>query len=195
MASSGYINNNPGNLGYPNGASPEDWEGWTGTTYVTADGNINYVFSDMVYGLRALMVVIDNKIKSGLSDIESIYLDYRGLDATPSNIQSVQANCDIIRSFFSNGNTFQNEDAVIDQSDTSILAISKGIVKTEIPEYNDITTAQWQSALNYYDSGDYSSSPSLSSASSSSTGIYVIGVGLLIILGSFFLGSFFVRKK
>lgn len=182
----GYEHNNYGNLGFPDGAKPDDWEGWSGQTYKSGDGNNNYIFTDPVYGLRALITVINNKIKKGLTNIEDLYLSYRGLPFNNNNVKDTYQNANIIKSQFPNGASFGVEDDILTQSDSDLLNLAKGIVKTEIPEYNKITADQWQQAINYFNSGDFT--PSSSSDGSSKTGLYIV-LGLAALGAAFWFLS------
>ena len=159
--SSGYKNNNAGNLI----KTSDKWEGMSPTTFTTADGNVNVQFQDMIYGLRALMKVIHTKISNGcnLYELVSQYAPYADSDSYMQVINEYGDDIDIRH----------NADQLPD-NDKTILQIAQGIVQNEIPEYKNITSDMWQQALDYYNGNghtynpDYDYRPDSSSVSSTS---------------------------
>ena len=57
--STGFNNNNYGNINYYG----TDWEGSTGQTTTTSDGEKNIIFRNGVYSIRALMEILTSYIK------------------------------------------------------------------------------------------------------------------------------------
>lgn len=180
----GFSNNNPGNLA----KTSDNWEGATGVTYKTGDGNDNVQFQDMVFGLRALMTVIDNKIeKDGLSNMLDLIKSYapnaNGLDYRY-----------VISKYLPYGFNYDN----IDPTDENIGNIAKGIVENEIPEWNQINEDIWSTALNYYKGGSHTYNPDYDARdikANSPANTSASFAPIFILLGLIAAGVMFFKKK
>jgi len=143
--STGWKNNNYGNINYYG----TDWEGSTGATTTTADGEKNIVFRNGVYGIRALMEVLTSKINRykflNISDL------LRNYSPKQSDVDRTKRATYIANKYFNNA---LPEDDILNLSDHDILGLTKGIIETEIPEWNQIPSNYWDIALRYYNSGD-----------------------------------------
>ena len=140
--STGYNNNNYGNINYYG----TDWEGATGYTY-TADGEKNIVFANPIYGIRALMVVISNKIKNGYTTLITFLKDYSPYQSEDERYK---------RAVYIANNYFNTnvQGVKLDLGDDCIERLSKGIIATEIPEFNSIPQTYYDVALRYLNSGN-----------------------------------------
>jgi hypothetical protein len=142
----GYKNNNPGNINY----AGQDWEGSTGLTIRTADGQKNIVFINMIYGIRALMVLMHTYISTdGIYNIADIL---RRFSPNQSESERQQRASYIANTYFNGART---EDDILDLSDHTIMGLTKGIIDTEIsPDDKLIPNTYYDVALRYYNSGD-----------------------------------------
>ena len=146
MASKGFLNNNYGNIIYMNGT---DWEGSTGITYTTGDGNENVQFRNGVYGIRALMVIINTFIsKHNIYNISDILRRY----SPKQSDEDIDKRARLISKKYFNGAL--PEDDILDLGDKPILGLTKGIIESEIPEYGQIPDKYWDIALRYFNSYD-----------------------------------------
>ena len=176
----GFKNNNPANINY----AGQDWEGWTGKTVTTSDGKKNMVFTNRVYGLRAAMVIIQNYMKNyGIYNIADIL---RRWSPNQSESERQQRAKYIANTYFGGANT---EDDILDLSDKTIEGLTKGIIKGEITESNQIPQVEYDAAIRYLNSGDDTEAASYTSANNSSGGSFGIVAVVLLIGGVGYLLS------
>jgi hypothetical protein len=142
--STGYANNNPGNINYYG----TNWEGSTGNYKVTADGQKNIEFLNMIYGIRALMVIMNTKISRGTYNTMDILRSYSpGQTETERYKRAVGIN----NKYFGGA---LPEDDILDLGDNSIIGLTKGIIEGEIPEWKQIPANYYDVALRYFNSGN-----------------------------------------
>jgi hypothetical protein len=166
--STGFKNNNYGNINQYS----DNWKGSNGYT-ITADGEKNIVFINPIYGLRALMVILSNKIKAGKLNISDIIRSYSPYQSEQEVNQRAKQ---ISRLYFNNANV---EDDILDLSKETIINLSKGLIIGEIPEYNSIPSSYYDDAYQYYFTGneDIAKNYSLSNGSGSMVVILLLIVG------------------
>ena len=133
----GFKNNNPGNINYYG----TKWQGATGKTVKTADGQNNIEFQNMAYGLRAMLVILNNYLKQGIENIHDIVIRWVGKDS-PDVIKESQY---IAKTYFDNKAI---EDDYLTNKTDDLVKLAKGIIKYEIGnDSNLITNEQWQQAI------------------------------------------------
>jgi hypothetical protein len=188
--STGFSNNNPGNVNYYGGTP---YDGFTGVTITTTDGQHNAQFADVVYGLRALIEIIDNDIENKHYNLFQLVRSYSG----NNNANFINDYCQVINEYAQTDLNVSPDASPLNYSLPTILAIAKGIVQNEIPEYNQITNEQWQQALNFFSgnpyrytaSNDNRVNPTLNNQSN------VAGFNIWVILALFGAGLFFFKRK
>ena len=146
--STGYNNNNPTNINYYPG---NNWEGATGATTKTADGQNNVQFQDIVFGLRAAMQLVYNYLVNYKLNLYNLVKRWTGL-TDPNKIYNY---CSVINQYANTDFSLSPGAAPIDPTLKNILTIVQGIVQNEIPEFNEISNEQYQQALSYYQGNDY----------------------------------------
>jgi len=145
----GFKNNNPGNINYVPGYDPP---GYTGQFTLTRDGQKNMIFSSMTYGIAAMMKILykDWKQKNlqtiyGIvknyvgSGGDSVYLPYA--KQVLSRLRTYGFDLATINTNFVIGNNYEN---------AFILALAKSMAPEEITEFNQITNIQWQQGLSEF---------------------------------------------
>lgn len=136
--STGFKNNNPGNINFAKGYNPP---GWTGKWTITNDKQKNLIFSSMPYGIAAMMNIIHNDInKRGLKNIYDLDENYVG-----HSPEIVTQNATHIAKLFSGKTIKQN---FLTGSPEEVLLLAKGISSTEIPE--TISETDWNNGLQLY---------------------------------------------
>lgn len=152
--SNGWIYNNPGNIHADGGngyGTANPWQGITADTYQDSDGFQCCVFSDYIFGLRALMIIVINNIKNG-SNLYNFVVKYSGL----SNSNSINTYLSVINSYLSeiNQNIDLSESAnsisSYNPDNDTVIAIAKGIVQNEIAEYSQLSDDDYVLALSSY---------------------------------------------
>lgn len=111
----GLRNNNPGNI-----RAFDTWQGQIGTN----QGFV--VFQDIPFGIRALAIVLVNKIDNGLDTIESIIYSYAppSENNTEAYISQVVSTTGISRT------------AILNDDSSTIKKLMKGIIRVEVgPTY------------------------------------------------------------
>lgn len=151
--SNGFIYNNPSNIHVGNNGygSSNPWEGVAQATYTDA-GNQALSFQDVVFGLRATMQLIYNKLYNDHYNLYQLVTNWTGL----TNDSDILAYMQIINQYFNTDLDIDSSASPIDPTNDNVLNLAKGIVQNEIPEYNQITSSQWQQAYNYYLGKSYS---------------------------------------
>ena len=150
--STGFKNNNPTNINYYGG---QLWEGATGQTTTTIDGQHNVIFEDIVFGLRAAMQLIYNKLTNNHYNLYNLVKNWTGF-TDPNKIYNY---CSVINLYANTDFSISPGASAIDPTLTNIYTIARGIVQNEIPEFNQITSDQWSQALAYYAGNDYAYNP------------------------------------
>jgi hypothetical protein len=171
--STGYKNNNYGNINQYG----DVWKGSNGYT-ITSDGEKNIVFINPIYGLRALMIILSNKIKAGKLNISDIIRSYSPYQSEQEVNQRAKQ---ISKLYFGNANI---EDDILNLSKETIINLSKGLIMGEIPEYNSIPLSYYDDAYEYYLTGNEDIAKGYSSSSGSGSMVVILllifGAGLLI---------------
>jgi len=181
--STGFKNNNYGNINYINGTN---WEGSTGLTTITADGQKNIIFVNPIYGIRALMVIIRTKIGRNLTNTFDILRSYSPGQSEKELIQ--RANY-INKKYFNNA---PPQDDVLDLGDESIIGLTKGIIETEIPEANQVPDKYYEVALKYFNNGDDQEAATYTNQIKTST---FAGINIWLILAIVGAGLYMINKK
>jgi hypothetical protein len=187
--STGYLNNNPTNINYYPG---NNWEGATGITTKTGDGQNNIQFQDIVFGLRAAMQLVYNYLVNYKLNLYNLVKRWTGL----TDPNSVYNYCSIINEYTRTDFDMSPGAAPIDPTNTNILAIVQGIVQNEIPEYNEISNSQYQQAMAYYQGKNYDYTASNDNRpATGSPGQQTAGLNTWIILAIVSAGAIFFFKK
>lgn len=189
--STGFSNNNPGNINYYGG---QPFEGATGITVKTADGQNNVQFEDIVYGLRALMQVIDNDIENKHYNLYQLAKNYTG-KTDPGDISNY---CSVINEYANTDFDISPTAPPLQATIVNILTIAKGIVQNEIPEYNQITPDQWTQALQYYVGQNYDytvSNDNRPGINKTNIADNTAGLNMFVVLALIGAGIYFFTKR
>ena len=183
--STGFNNNNYGNINYYG----TDWEGSTGQTTTTSDGEKNIIFRNGVYSIRALMEILTSYIKR--YNLANISDKLRRYSPKQSDEDRIKRAVYIANKYF---NSALPEDDIINLSDHDILGLTKGIIETEIPEWNKIPSNYYDVALRYYNSGDDTEAATFTKVADN-PGSITAGFNIWIILALLGAGAYFFTKK
>jgi hypothetical protein len=143
------------------------------------------IFENPIYGLRALMLVEQSYINKDLTGIMDFLSEY---SPAQSNEERYQRAITIANKYF---NTSVS-DLSLDLSDNCLIQLAKGIVATEIPEYNQVPSDYYNVAMRYVNSGDdteakkYTTSSTQASSGASS---------FVVIIALAFGITYFINRK